>query len=257
VQQPAILTASIALLRALEERLEVVPAYVAGHSLGEYAALVAAGSISFEDAVTLVHARGRFMQEAVPPGRGAMAAVLGLERAAVEEACALARRETGLVVAPANFNAPTQTVVAGAVLAVELASTEARRLGARRTVPLEVSAPFHCELMAPAADKLAGELARVRFADPVPPVITNVEAEPNASGSRVRDLLQRQVTAPVCFTDMVRRMRELGVTATLEIGPGRVLTGLVRRIERGLAQAALSEVSELSPAADFVYQNCG
>ena len=257
VQQPAILTASIALLRALEERLELSPAYVAGHSLGEYAALVAAGSLSFEDAVTLVHARGRFMQEAVPPGRGAMAAVVGLERPAVEEACEFARRETGLVVAPANFNAPTQTVVAGAVLAVELASTQARRLGARRTVPLEVSAPFHCELMAPAADKLAGELARVRFADPVPPVITNVEAEPNRSGSRVRDLLHRQVTAPVRFTDMVRRMRELGVTATLEIGPGRVLTGLVRRIERGLALAALSEASELSPAADFVYQNCG
>ena len=174
---------------------------------------------------------------------------------AVKAVCEEAAGEQ--VVEPANFNSPTQTVVAGAPLAVELASTQARRLGARRTVPLEVSAPFHCQLMAPAADKLAGELARVRFADPVPPVITNVEAEPNASGSRVRDLLHRQVTAPVRFTDMVRRMRELGVTATLEIGPGRVLTGLVRRIERGLALAALNEVSELSPAADFVYQNCG
>lgn len=257
VQQPAILATSIALLRALEERLEVSPAYVAGHSLGEYGALVAAGSLPFEDAVALVHARGRFMQEAVPPGRGAMAAVIGLEGAAVEEACAFARRETGLVVQPANFNAPTQTVVAGDALAVELASTQARRLGARRTVPLEVSAPFHCELMAPAADKLCGELARVRFADPVPPVVTNVEAEPNSSGARVRDLLQRQVTHPVRFTDMVRRLQQLGVTAMLEIGPGRVLTGLVRRIERGLALAALSEASELSPAADFVYQNGG
>jgi [acyl-carrier-protein] S-malonyltransferase len=257
VQQPAILTTSIALLRALEESAKVSPGYVAGHSLGEYGALVAAGSLSLEDAVTLVHARGRFMQEAVPPGRGAMAAVLGLEPEAVEEACGFARRETGLVVQPANFNAPTQIVVAGDALAVERASTEARRLGARRTVPLEVSAPFHCPLMAPAADKLVGELARVRFADPVPPVITNVEAEPNASGARVRELLERQVTAPVRFTDMVRRMRELGVTAALEIGPGRVLTGLVRRIERGWAQAALSEASELSPAADFVYQNGG
>jgi [acyl-carrier-protein] S-malonyltransferase len=148
-------------------------------------------------------------------------------------------------------------VIAGDSLAVELASNEARRLGARRTVPLEVSAPFHCELMGPAAEKLAGELARVRFADPVPPVISNVDAEPNERGERVAELLRRQVTAPVRFTEVVRRLRELGVTAMLEVGPGRVLTGLVRRIERGLELAALSGASELSPAADFVYQNGG
>lgn len=257
VQQPAILTTSIAMLRALEERVVVAPSYVAGHSLGEYAALVAAGSVTFEDAVGLVHARGRFMQEAVPPGRGAMAAILGLGAAQVEEACAMARRESGLVVEAANYNTPTQIVVAGEAIAVELACTQARREGARSTVPLQVSAPFHCPLMAPAADKLAGELARVRFADPSPPVVTNVEAAPNAEGARVPELLRRQVTAPVRFTDLVLRLRELGVRAVLEVGPGRVLSGLVRRIDRGLLRGALGGASELSSAADFVYQNGG
>jgi [acyl-carrier-protein] S-malonyltransferase len=257
LQQPAILTVSVALLRALEEQLPVQAAYLAGHSLGEYAALVASGSLSFEDAVGLVHARGRFMQEAVPPGRGTMAAILDLLPDAVEQACQAARAETGQVVQTANLNAPTQTVVAGDAAAVEAACREALGLGASRALPLPVSAPFHCDLMAPAAEKLGGELQRVRFADPSPPVVSCVEAEPNDRGARVPELLRRQVTSPVRFTGMVRRLYELGVLAVLEVGPGRVLTGLVRRIEPGLRRAGLSSAEELSSAADFVYQNGG
>jgi [acyl-carrier-protein] S-malonyltransferase len=255
LQQPAILTTSVALLRALEEVCQVEPAYVAGHSLGEYAALVAAGSLSFEEALGLVHARGRFMQEAVPPGRGAMAAVLGCGPELVEQACEAARGETGGVVEVANYNSPQQTVVAGDAVAVEVACTQARRAGAKRAIPLPVSAPFHCSLMAPAAEKLAGELARARFTDPQPPVVTNVEAEPNASGERVAELLRRQVTAPVRFTDLVRRLAVLGVRGVLEVGPGRVLTGLVGRIDPRLARASLGSLAELSSSADFVYQN--
>src|SRR5438093_12798289 len=163
IQQPAILTTSIALLRALEERTELAPAFYAGHSLGEYSALVAAGALEFEDALRLLHARGRFMQEAVPEGRGAMAAVLGLDPAEVTAACEFAAQQTGRVVAPANFNGPAQTVISGDAVAVEVACSRVLERGARRAVPLEVSAPFHCSPMRPAAEKLALELARVRF----------------------------------------------------------------------------------------------
>lgn len=257
IQQPAILTTCVALLRALEERTSLAPAYVAGHSLGEYTALVASGSLAFEDAVRVVHARGRFMQEAVPEGRGAMAAVLGLPPEEVEKACEITRRESERVVAPANYNAPTQTVIAGDAVAVELACSRARQEGARRTIPLPVSAPFHCALMAAAAEKLGGELASVRFADSDPPLVTNVEAEPNGDGSRVASLLTAQVTAPVRFTDMIRRMHALGVERMLEIGPGRVLTGLVARIERGLARASLEGATGLEAAARFARGEAG
>jgi [acyl-carrier-protein] S-malonyltransferase len=249
VQQPAILTASVALLRALAERVALAPRYVLGHSLGEYSALVAAQAIAFEDAVTLVAARGRFMQEAVPAGRGAMAALMGLEPDAVDEACRLAREATGAVVSPANYNSPQQTVIAGEAGAVDRAIALAKERGAKRAVPLAVSAPFHCELMRPAAEKLAAELARVRFADPRVPVVTNVEAEPNARGDRIASLLERQVTAPVRFAESVRRLAALGVTRVLEIGPGSVLTGLVARIERGLERANVSSMDEIAAAA--------
>jgi [acyl-carrier-protein] S-malonyltransferase len=254
VQQPAILTTSVALLHALAERGPVTPAFVAGHSLGEYTALVASSSLGFDDAVRLVHARGRFMQEAVRQGHGAMAAVMGCPAEEVERACAEVARETGRVVAPANYNSTLQTVIAGDAPAVELACSRARRAGAKRAVPLPVSAPFHCELMAPAAEKLALELASVRFEDPAPPVVTNVEASPNASGSRVGELLRRQVTAPVRFVDMVHTLRREGVTGLLEIGPGRVLTGLARRIDRKLECHNLSLSTELAGAAAFVAQ---
>ena len=251
IQQPAILTTSIALLRALEERRPPQPAFVAGHSLGEYTALVASGALGFEAAVRVVHARGRFMQEAVPEGRGAMAAVLGASAEDVRLACEYAAAATGRVVAPANFNAPAQTVVAGETVAVEMACSRALQNGARRAVPLPVSAPFHCPLMAPAAEKLGGELAGLRFAEPRPPVVTNVEAEPCADPARFPELLARQVTAPVRFTDMVERLAQLGVSRVLEIGPGPVLTGLVARIRRELGRANLGRLTDLEAAARF------
>jgi [acyl-carrier-protein] S-malonyltransferase len=251
VQQPAILTTSVALLRALEERAAVAPAFVAGHSLGEYSALVASGALELERAVALVHARGRFMQEAVPEGRGAMAAILGAPPEAVAEACAAAARETGACAEPANWNSPLQTVIAGAAAAVARACDLARERGAKKTVPLTVSAPFHCSLMAPAAEKLEAELAGVRFAAPRVPVVTNVEAEPNDDPRRIAELLRRQVTAPVRFTESVRRLAALGVDRVLEIGPGGVLSALVARIERGLRRASLEGAAELETAAAF------
>jgi [acyl-carrier-protein] S-malonyltransferase len=236
IQQPAILTTSIALLRAVEERHALAPSFVAGHSLGEYSALVAADAVAFEDAVVLVHRRGRFMQEAVPAGKGAMAALMGLEPEGVDAACRAAAAETGGVVSSANYNSPQQTVIAGEAAAVERAIAIAKEKGAKRAVPLPVSAPFHCALMRPAAEKLAPELARVRFRSPRVPVITNVEAAPNSDAARIPGLLEQQVTAPVRFIESVRRLASLGVTRVIEIGPGSVLTGLVARIERGIAR---------------------
>jgi [acyl-carrier-protein] S-malonyltransferase len=252
IQQPAILTVSVALLRALEARVHPAAAFVAGHSLGEYTALVVAGALPFEDAVRLVHARGRFMQEAVPDGHGAMAAVIGCDAETVAACCRAAAAETGRVVAPANLNGPTQTVIAGDAVAVERACSRSREAGASRTVPLPVSAPFHCELMARAAEKLAVELAGARFADPDPPVVTNVEATANTDGRRTAELLTRQVTAPVRFVEMVGYLSERGVTRVLEVGPGRVLTGLVRRIDASIRRGNLSSLAELDQAASFV-----
>lgn len=252
IQQPAILATSIALLRALEERTTVAPAFVAGHSLGEYTALVAAGAIPFEEAVALVHARGRFMQEAVPEGRGAMAAVIGITPEETADACKQAAAATGLVVAPANYNSPQQTVIAGDAAAVEIACARAKDAGAKRTISLPVSAPFHCELMQPAANKLALELERVRFSDASPPLITNVEAEANSDGGRTAELLRAQVTAPVRFTEMVQQMKTLGVEQFLEIGPGRVLSGLIARIDRRSKRAGLSTLEDLEAAKNFV-----
>ena len=254
VQQPAILTTSIALLRALEERSPsggLAPGFVAGHSLGEYSALVAAGALALEEAVPLVHARGRFMQEAVPEGRGAMAAVMSLTPEQVAEACERAARQSERVVAPANFNSPQQTVIAGDAVAVELACSFAKEAGAKRTVPLPVSAPFHCALMQPAADKLALELDRVRFSAASPPIVTNVEAEPNEDPARMPGLLRQQVTAPVRFTEMVRRLGVLGVDRYLEIGPGRVLSGLIARIERRTGRAGVSCAADLDEGVAF------
>ena len=255
IQQPAILTTSIALLRALEEELgPLEPRYLGGHSLGEYSALVSAGALGFEDAVRTVHLRGRLMQEAVAAGRGAMAAVIGVGSDAVEAACAHAAEETGLVVTPANFNSPNQIVVAGDATAVEIACNRVRELGAKKTIPLAVSAPFHCELMEPAAEKLEPELARLDFRDANPPVITNVEAEPNRDATRMPELLRRQVTAPVRFTDMIARMKTLGVDRFLEIGPGRVLSGLIARIDRRARRANFSSLADLGSVRDLLEQ---
>jgi [acyl-carrier-protein] S-malonyltransferase len=251
VQQPAILTTSIALLRALEERVPPPAAYFAGHSLGEYTALVAGGAIDFEDAVRLVQARGRFMQEAVPAGRGAMAAVMGLPPDDVAQACQVVATQTGRVVAPANYNGPAQTVISGDASAVEAACTRARQEGAKRAVPLEVSAPFHCAMMEPAAQKLALELARVRFRASRAPIVTNVEATPCGDPERFPALLEQQVTAPVRFTEMIEFLAEAGVQKVLEVGPGRVLVGLVARVTRGIARASLGSAEDLEVAAEF------
>lgn len=252
LQQPAILTTGIALLRALQQQTEVAPSYVAGHSLGEYTALVASGAVDFGDAVRLVNARGRFMQEAVPEGRGAMAAILGLSPGDVQLACQAAAAATGKIVTPANYNSPQQTVIAGDAAAVEVACSRARQEGAKRTIPLAVSAPFHCGLMAPAAEKLALELARVHFRETVVPVVTNVEATPNTDSTRVAALLEAQVTAPVRFVEMVEKLVELGVTRVLEVGTGRVLSGLVARTSRKLQRACLSTLGDMADAASFV-----
>ena len=192
------------------------------------------------------------MQEAVAEGRGAMAAILGCEPQAAEQACARAARETGRIVAPANYNGPHQTVIAGETIAVEVACVRAREAGARRTLALPVSAPFHCPLMAPAAEKLLPELLRDSFRDPAPPVFTSVEAAPNASAARIAPLLHAQVTAPVRFTEMVRGLAQTGVTRDLEVGPGRVLTGLVARIAPRLGRRSLESLQELDDAVELV-----
>ncbi len=233
--QPAILTHSIAAWRDLQarfpERLEGA-AFAAGHSLGEYSAEVAAGALSFADAVRLVRRRGLFMQEAVRAGAGAMAAIVGLPPEEVEAACKEAAQ--GEVVSPANFNSPEQTVIAGHAAAVTRASAACTARGARRAIPLPVSAPFHCSLMAPARERLRPLLEETRFADAAIPVVTNVDARLESRGGRLRDALLRQVDAPVRWVESVRLLVRQGVDRALEIGPGSVLSGLVRRIDKAL-----------------------
>ncbi len=226
--QPAILTVSIAALRALQAETGLQPGCTAGHSLGEYSALVCAGALTFADAVRTVRQRGTFMQEAVPVGTGAMAAMLGIERAELAAICIEAAQ--GEVVSAANFNSPGQIVVAGSAGAVARAIEIAKGRGYRKAMLLPVSAPFHCALMQPAAERLAKVLAQIALADPQVPVISNVEALPNSSGARVRELLVAQVCAPVRWDESVQKMAELGVTRFVEIGPGKVLSGLVKRI---------------------------
>ncbi len=227
--QPAVLAASIAALRALESR-GVVATAAAGHSLGEYSAHVLAGTLAFADAVRVVRQRGRFMQEAVPLGEGAMAAILGLARESVDRIC----REVadGQIVSSANLNGPDQVVIAGHAPAVSRAAEASRLAGARRVIPLAVSAPFHCSLMEPARERLARVLEGIPFSDPSMPVYANVDGEPVSSAGAARDALVRQVVAPVRWEDLVERMVAAGIHTFVEVGPGRVLAGLVRRIAR-------------------------
>jgi [acyl-carrier-protein] S-malonyltransferase len=229
--QPAIVTMSTAVLRLLESR-GCHPAMVAGHSLGEYSAHVAAGTLAFADAVRLVRNRGRYMQEAVPVGTGAMAAVLGLDPAGVEKACAEAAE--GDVVSAANLNAPGQIAIAGSSEAVKRAIERAKDLGARRAIPLQVSAPFHCALMKPAEERLTPELRAVDAHTPRVPVVANVDAEPKTDAPSAIDALIRQIASPVRWEAVVRRMVADGVTAFVEVGPGSVLSGLGRKIARDL-----------------------
>lgn len=225
--QPAIMTVSMAAFAALQCK-GIKPDYVAGHSLGEYSALVASGSFAFEDAIRVVRKRGEFMQEAVAPGVGAMAAILGLDRQSVYAVCEEAA-EYGIVEV-ANLNSPGQVVIAGKTEAVDRAIELARQHGAKRAVRLQVSAPFHCSLMEPAAQQLAGVLQATPIADPTVPLVNNVDAELLTTREAVADSLVRQVTRPVRWEDVVRRLVKEGVTIFLELGPGKVLTGLIKRI---------------------------
>lgn len=230
VTQPAILTVSVAACRLLESR-GCRPQVVAGHSLGEYSAHVAAGTFDFADAVRLVHHRGRYMQEAVPVGTGAMAAILGADEAVVAQACADAA--DGAVVSAANLNAPGQIVIAGETAAVARAGERAKALGARKVIPLQVSAPFHCALMRPAEARLEPELRGLAVRDPRVPVVANVDAEPRRDAASSIEALIRQVSAPVRWQATVERLASDGVTAYVEVGPGTVLSGLIKKIARG------------------------
>lgn len=229
--QPAILAVSAAVHAVFSKRAPQ-PAFVAGHSLGEYSALVAAGAMSLADAVRAVRARGTYMQEAVPEGVGAMAAVVGIPPETVKQVCdACADTQ---VLAPANYNSPEQTVIAGHAEALARATPKLKEAGARRVLPLHVSAPFHCALMAPVRPRLTPVLAEITFSPPKYPVVTNVEAKPNADVGRIRDLLLDQVTAPVRWIECVQELERQGVTRVVELGPGRVLSGLVKRITKGM-----------------------
>ncbi len=249
--QPAILTASIAAYRVLEsEGLASKASFVAGHSLGEYSANVAAGTLTFADAVRAVRRRGRYMQEAVPVGTGAMAAILGLDADKVAQACEDAA--AGEVVAPANMNGAGQVVIAGTKSAVERAGARAKELGARRVVPLPVSAPFHCALMKPAEERLAPELRALPAQNPRIPVVANVDASPKRDGASAIEALVRQVSSAVRWEDSVRRLASDGVTAYVEVGPGTVLTGLIRKIHREADVAAMGVPEDLDGARSLI-----
>lgn len=241
--QPAILTTSLAALRVVEKETGITPAFLAGHSLGEYSALVAAGGLAFADAVRTVRARGAFMQEAVPVGMGAMAAILGVEVATLMEICAEAAQ--GEVVSPANFNSPGQIVIAGHAGAVARAIEVAKARGFRKAMLLPVSAPFHCSLMEPAGRRLAEALKTVPVAQLGAPVVTNVEALPNTDETRIKELLVRQVSAPVRWEESVLKMAELGGERFVEIGPGKVLSGLIKRTTKDVETCNVEDVASL------------
>lgn len=243
--QPAVLTASVAAAAACAER-GVKPALAAGHSLGEYSALVVAGALKFADAVRIVRRRGEFMQDAVPVGTGAMAAIMGLELPAVEQVCAAAAQ--GEVVGIANVNSALQIVVAGHRRAVERAVALAAERGGKKSVMLPVSAPFHCALMAPAAEKLRPALEAIAVADPAIPVVRNVDAGVTRTAAEVKPFLLRQVASPVRWTDCVRRLAAEGATTFVEIGPGRVLTALLKRIVDGARGLSVEDPAGLEKA---------
>jgi len=231
ITQPAILTVSVAAHRVLAEK-GIQPQYVAGHSLGEYSAHVAAGTLTFADAVRTVAKRGNYMQEAVPVGVGAMAAILALSLELLEAACRQAAQETGGTVAPANINSPDQIVISGSKAGVERAAELAKEKGAKRAVMLPVSAPFHCALMQPAQDRLAVDLRALRFSSPRVPVVTNVDARSTQDAESARDALIRQVTGAVQWVRSIQALVNAGVQTFVEVGPGKVLTGLLRQIDR-------------------------
>lgn len=244
--QPALLTAGVALWRMWQEKGGEAPSIMAGHSLGEYTALVCAGAIEFADGVNLVKLRGEFMQQAVPAGTGAMAAILGLADDAIEAACESAAE--GAVVSPVNYNCPGQIVIAGEKEAVERAIVACKEAGAKRAVPLPVSVPSHCALMKPAAEKMADELAKIDVKLPAIPVMQNVSASVPANVEELKDNLLAQLYSPVLWTKSVQAMVEQGVESTVECGPGKVLSGLNKKVHKPLAVAAINEPAGLDKA---------
>ncbi|MCA6953891.1 ACP S-malonyltransferase [Pectobacterium polaris] len=246
--QPALLTASVAIWRAWQQQGGTTPALMSGHSLGEYSALVCAGVLDFQQAVRLVELRGKLMQEAVPEGTGAMYAIIGLDNDAIAKACEESAQ--GQVVSPVNFNSPGQVVIAGNKDAVERAGAACKAAGAKRALPLPVSVPSHCALMEPAAKKLAVALESVTFNSPVIPVVNNVDARIETTPEAIRDALVRQLHCPVRWTDCVEFMASQGIESLLEVGPGKVLTGLTKRIVDTLTAAAVNDPASLSAAIE-------
>lgn len=246
--QPAILAVSVAALRAMQSEGFPDPDFVAGHSLGEYSALVAAGSFTLADAVRTVRARGRYMQEAVPVGAGAMAAVLGAELSVVKTACEEAAE--GQVCSPANINSPGQIVIAGDTAAIDRAIVLVKERGAKRAIKLNVSAPFHCGLMKPAEERLAVDLQQISFNDLAIPVITNVDAQPVNRGDEARAALVRQISQPVRWLDSVEFLIGQGVQTLVEIGPGKVLSGLARQINRNVRCVNVEDETSLRAARE-------
>ncbi|MBW1973636.1 MAG: [acyl-carrier-protein] S-malonyltransferase [Deltaproteobacteria bacterium] len=248
--QPALLTVSIAVLKTFLSIKDIQPSLVAGHSLGEYSALVAVDSIDFGNAVKIVRLRGRFMEEAVPEGLGAMAAVIGLDEKKVIELCKKAAN--GAVLSPANFNSPGQVVISGEAEAVKRAIKIGSELGAKKVIPLKVSGPFHSSLMAPAAKRLERELKSISFKDPIVPVVTNVEAKPNKDGSRVVSLLVDQLTSPVKWEQSIRNMIDMGIKIFIEFGPGKVLTGLIKRINKDITLFNVERPDDIKKVVEFL-----
>jgi len=251
--QPAMLAAGVATWRCWQAKTDIVPALMAGHSLGEYTALVCAGALEFTDAIALVEKRGKYMQDAVPEGVGAMAAILGLEDAQVEAVCAEATQ--GEVVSAVNFNSPGQVVIAGNVAAVERAMGLAKQAGAKRALPLPVSVPSHCSLMEPAAEQLAEQLAGMAIQAPSIPVIHNVDALPHDDAADIRAALAAQLHHPVRWVECVRAMHAQGVNTLVEVGPGKVLAGLAKRIEKSITAISVQNADDLDKAIDLVNRN--
>lgn len=244
--QPALLAASVAIYRVWQQQGGEQPSMMAGHSLGEYSALVCAGVLDFADAIKLVELRGKLMQEAVPEGTGAMQAIIGLDDASIRKACEESAQ--GQVVSPVNFNSPGQVVIAGNKEAVERAGAACKAAGAKRALPLPVSVPSHCALMKPAADKLAVALESITFNTPAVPVINNVDVKAETDAGAIRHALVRQLYSPVRWTESVEAMAAQGVNQLLEIGPGKVLTGLTKRIVDSLTAAAVNDSASLTAA---------
>jgi len=247
--QPAILAVSVAAYRVVAEK-GLAPDFVAGHSLGEYSALVAVGALSFSDAVRLVHKRGKYMQEAVPAGQGGMAAIMGISPAVVQDACK--RAAMGEICTAANLNSPEQTVISGHASAVKRAVEIASQLGAKRSMMLAVSAPFHSALMMPAQEKLEKDLRAISFNDLQVPLVTNVDADTVRKGDEAREALVRQVTMPVRWQESMRLLLDEGVNTFLEVGPGRVLTGLMRQIERSVASLNVEDEKSLQATVEKI-----